>query len=176
MAQTKTEENSKARERMAAYRETPEYQAWLIRSRELRRALKEKYRRQSGVQPRDLQAMAAKRAAKDSARRLREEMRGLHDAHVRRYARGLVDREKFARRYASNPRAEIARVSAYKRALPDAYVAQQIRLMGVSSDAITPKLIELKREAMLFGRLSREAKNLISNQRKVEHETVSEHA
>lgn len=172
MAQTKTEENSKARERMAAYRKTPEYQAWLIRSRELRRALKEKYRRQAGVQPRDLRAMAEK----DAARRLREEKSRLHDAHVKRYARCLVDREKFARRYASNPRAEIARVSAYKRALPDAYVAQQIRLMGVSSDAITPKLIALKREAMLFGRLSREAKNLISNQRKVEHEPVSEHA
>ena len=38
-------ERAKARERMARRRQTPEYREWLRRSRELRRGLKEKYRR-----------------------------------------------------------------------------------------------------------------------------------
>lgn len=173
---TKDEINRKARERMAAYRQTPEYQDWYARSRELRRSLKEKYRRAAGVKPRDTQATARKRAKAEADRLLREEVRALHDAHVKRYRGVLQARAAYARRYARNPEGQCARVTAYKHALPDAYVALQIRLMGIDGAVITPALIELKREAMLFGRLSREAKRLISNQRKEEHEAVREHA
>lgn len=49
MAQSKEELNAKARARQAAYRETQAYKDWLVASRELRRSLKEKYRRQAGV-------------------------------------------------------------------------------------------------------------------------------
>ena len=175
MAQSKEEVNRKARERMAAYRQTPEYLDWLLRSRDLRRALKEKYRRQKGVAPRGL-AKAERLAKQAAARTLREEKSHLHDAHVWRYAGVMKNRENFAKRWARDRGAVIARVSAYKARLPDAYVAQQLRAMGIASAAVTPALMELKREAMQFGRLAREAKKLINNQRKEEHETVTEHA
>lgn len=175
MTQSKEECNRKARERMAARRQTPEYRDWLLRSQDLRRALKEKYRRQRGVAPRG-QAKAERLVKQVAARTLREEKRHLHDAHVRRYVRVMKDREKFAKRWARDRAGEIARVSAYKARLPDAYVAQQLRAMGIARAAVTPELMELKREAMQFGRLAREAKKLINNQRKEEHETVTEHA
>ena len=60
MAQTKEELNAKARVRMAAHRETQAFQDWLVASRELRRGLKEKYRRQAGALPK---WMTAKRDA-----------------------------------------------------------------------------------------------------------------
>lgn len=59
MAQTKEELNRKARERAAAWRQTPAYQEWLIRSRERRSALKTKYRRQAGAKPREQVALEA---------------------------------------------------------------------------------------------------------------------
>lgn len=51
MAQSKEELNRKARERQAAWRKTPDYQRWLEESRERRKELKAKYRRQSGAFP-----------------------------------------------------------------------------------------------------------------------------
>lgn len=61
----------KAREWMAEYRKTDEYREWLISSRELRRTLKEKYRRQKGALTRDeIAARASARAAAAEARRV----------------------------------------------------------------------------------------------------------
>lgn len=74
MAQTKEELNAKARVRMAAHRETQAYQDWLVASRELRRALKEKYRRQAGALPkgttakRDAHVKAWEKWQKEQAR------------------------------------------------------------------------------------------------------------
>lgn len=167
---------AKARERMAAYRKTPEYQDWLLRSRELRRGLKEKYRRQAGAKPRDAQAAAEKREQEAAARRLRDEVRGLHDAHVKRFDFLRRARESYAKRYARSPELERARATAKKRALVDHYVAYQLRQMGISSDAINAELIELKREVIRFRRLSREAWTQICNQRKEDHEAITEHA
>lgn len=48
----KEREREHARARMAARRGTPEYAQWLENSRELRRQLKEKYRREAGVKSR----------------------------------------------------------------------------------------------------------------------------
>lgn len=45
--------NERARLRMAEWRKTDDYRKWLVRSRERRRKLKEKYRRQAGVSPRE---------------------------------------------------------------------------------------------------------------------------
>lgn len=173
---TSEDARAKARERMAAYRQTPEYRDWLLRSRELRRGLKEKYRRQAGVKPRDAQAAAEKREQEAAAHGLREEVRGLHDAHVKRFVGMRRAREAYVRRYVAFPERERARVSKYKEALADFYVAQQLRSMGVPQEAVTAELIEIKREALRFRRLSRQARSLIENQRKEEHETVAEHA
>lgn len=59
MAQSRDELNAKSRARMAAYRCTPEYQAWLIASRENRKRLKAKYRREKGIPTREEKAAAA---------------------------------------------------------------------------------------------------------------------
>lgn len=171
-------ERAKARERMARRRQTPEYREWLRRSRELRRGLKEKYRRQAGARPRaDIAAKAAAaREAQATSREHRRMLRGLHDAHVKRWERLKKAREMFAARYTAAPGRERERVSARKWALVDSYVAQQLRAMGVPQESITAELIELKREAIQFRRLSRQAKKLIANQRKEAHETVTKHA
>lgn len=66
MAQSKEELNRKARERMAARRKTPEYQAWLEESRERRKELKTKYRRAAGARP-------IEQVASDAAERRRQE-------------------------------------------------------------------------------------------------------
>lgn len=167
---------AKARERMAAYRKTPEYQDWLQRSRELRRGLKQKYRRQAGAKPRDAQAVAEKREQEAVARRLRDEVRGLHDAHVKRFRCVMASRRKAASRYVSDPDGERARSAARKRALPDSYVVEQLACGGFPRDAVTPWVIELKREAIQFRRLSRQARAQISNQAKEStHEGIAEH-
>lgn len=167
---------AKARERMAAYRKTPEYQDWLIRSRELRKGLKDKYRRQAGAKPRDLQAAAKKREQRSLARIQLEQVRRLHDAHVKRFKSVRKARMAYARRYARFADSERSRSSAAKHALVDSYVSYQLRQMGISADAINAELIELKREVIRFRRISREVKNLVCNYRKENHETVEEHA
>lgn len=175
MAQSKEELNRKARERQAARRQTPEYREWLVRSRELRRALKAKYRRQAGAKPRDPQAAAEKRAQEAALRERREALAALHDAHVRRYVAVLRDRRKAAKRYAADPEFHRKRSSARKKALPDSYVAELLRCGGFPRDAIDAHVIGLKREVILFRRLSREAKKLIHDERKEDHEAIAKH-
>ena len=167
---------AKARERMAAYRKTPEYQDWLQRSRELRRGLKEKYRRQAGAKPRDAQAAAEKREQEAAARRLRDGVRGLHDAHVKRFDFLRRERASFAKRYANDPQAERERSAARKLALREGYVRQLLRNMGITNDEIAPEMIELKREAMLFKRLARQIRKAIANHNEENHEAITEHA
>lgn len=85
MAMTTEERNAKAKARMAAYRQTPEYQAWLTESRERRKALKAKYRRAAGAKTRD--QMAADAAARQHQVQLvqaeRQVARAQPDEHVR---------------------------------------------------------------------------------------------
>lgn len=175
--QSRDELNRKARERMAAYRQTPEYQDWLQRSRELRRQLKAKYRRDAGAMPRDPEATAAKRARRDAARERRAVVAALHDAHVKRFRHVMRYRAQSARRYESNPEWHRARSAARKAALPDAYVLEQLRYSGFPAEAASAGVIELKREAIQFRRLSRQIRKEISNQPKeVSHESITQHS
>ncbi len=66
--------NEKARVRMEEYRKTDGYKQWLIDSREQRRTLKEKYRRQKGSQSID-------------------KIRKKHDSHVHAYEKQLAKAE-----------------------------------------------------------------------------------
>lgn len=167
-AQSSDELNRKARERMAAYRRTPEYQDWLQRSRELRKQLKAKYRREAGATPRDAikEAADAKRAKAAEQRRVREAKASLHDAHVRRYRDVLNWRESGRKQWLQNPEPRRVRQAARRVELVDWYVRQQLRDMGFPADAINEHVMQLKREAILFRRLSRLIKNEISNQAK----------
>ena len=74
----------RSRERMAAYRATPEYRVWLIESRELRRSLKEKYRREAGIKSIDESRVQKEKlkAEKESVREAIKLASALHDAHV----------------------------------------------------------------------------------------------
>ncbi len=99
----------------------------------------------------------------------------LHDAHVKRYKYLLNAKEKYAKKYANNPQAERDRMSRYKEALPDPYVIQNLKVMGIPSHAITPSLIAMKREAMQYGRLSREIKSTVKTYLKDNHETIPKH-
>lgn len=176
-AQSRDELNRKARERMAAYRRTPEYQDWLQRSRELRKQLKAKYRRDAGVKPRDLDASAARRAKHEAARERREVVAALHDAHVKRFCCVMRDRAKAARNYESNPERHRARSAARKAALPDSYVLEQLRCGGFPAEAASAEVIGLKREAIQFRRLSRQIRREISNQAKESsHEGITQHS
>lgn len=85
MAMTNEERNAKAKARMAAYRQTPEYQAWLSESRELRKALKTKYRRAAGAKTREQIAAdaAAKQHQVQQVQVERQVARLQPDAHVR---------------------------------------------------------------------------------------------
>lgn len=174
--QSRDELNRKARERMAAYRQTPEYQDWLQRSRELRRQLKAKYRRDAGVTPRDPAAAAVRRARRAAARERRAVVAALHDAHVKRFRYVMRYRAQSASRYESNPEWHRARSAARKAALPDAYVLEQLRYGGFPAEAASAEVIELKREAIQFRRLSRQIRREISNQAKESsHEGIKQH-
>lgn len=177
-AQPKDELNRKARERMAAYRQTPEYREWLHQSRELRRSLKEKYRRQAGAKPRDVmrEAAEAKRELAAARKALREAVSSRHDAHVRRFNSVMANRKAYASRYAIDAQAERERSAMRKRALREGYVRQLLRGMGMTNDDITPEMIEMKREAMLFVRLAREIRKAIANHNEENHEAITEHA
>lgn len=166
--QSRDELNRKARERMAAYRQTPEYQDWLQRSRELRRQLKAKYRRDAGATPLDAikEAADAKRAMAAEQRRVREALAALHDAHVRRYRDVLSWRESGRRQWLQNPEPRRTRQAARRAELVDWYVRQVLCETGFPVDAIDAHVMELKREAILLRRLSRQIKNEISNQAK----------
>ena len=175
-AQSKAILNRKARERMAAHRQTPEYQEWLQRSRELRRQLKAKYRRQAGCKTRDPEERAARLAQQQARREQRAMLAALHDAHVKRFRAVMKARAKAARRYASAPDGERERSAARKRSLPDSYVRELLRGMGIPAEAITPHLIELKREVKLFRHLSRQIHAEILNQAKESsYEGITQH-
>jgi len=163
---------------MAARRQTPEYREWLLQSRELRRSLKEKYRRQAGCKPRDVYRLAAsaKRELALARKALREALASSHDAHVRRYRAIVASRNAYASRYASDAQSERERSAARKRALPDSYVRQLLRNMGMTNDEITPEMIEMQREATLFRRLAREIRKAIANHNEENHEAITEHA
>lgn len=97
-----------ARRRMAIWRTTPAYAQWLIDSRELRRSLKEKYRRNSGATPREeIKARAEKRKEEQKEREKRridkENARSLlHDAHVVTM-RSLSRADLYRWKYRTNP-------------------------------------------------------------------------
>ena len=177
--QSKAELNRKARERMAAYRQTPEYREWWQRSREMRKQLKAKYRREAGATPRDVikDRAEAKRAKAADQRAVREALALLHDAHVMRYAAVMRARAYYAKRWLADPAAERARSARRKQALPDSYVAEQLRAGGFPADAIDAYVLELKREAIQFRRLSRAVRKAISQQTKErDHEAITQHA
>lgn len=139
--------------------------------------LKRKYRRQKGARLRS--DMAANAQAKREAAAIRKSQResmALHDAHVKRYVRVLTDRAKYSKRYETNPQAERERTSRRKQALPDSYVIQQLKSMGIDREVVTSALIELKREAMQYRRMSRSIKTTVKNHLKEDHETISKHA
>lgn len=82
--QIKADRNERARLRMAKHRETAAYQEWLLASRERRRLLKEKYRRQAGAK-----TLAQKKADAESRRLKNKREQDQHkmernqpDAHV----------------------------------------------------------------------------------------------
>lgn len=66
---TAEQRRDESRMRMAEYRKTSEYQEWLIKSREMRRANKEKYRRAAGVPTRHEIAERAQQRAQQAERR-----------------------------------------------------------------------------------------------------------
>lgn len=174
MKKTREQINAEARERMAEYRKTPEFRVWFEQSRELRRALKEKYRRAAGARPRqEIADEAAKRRAQAAQRMA---MRSIHDAHVKKYWRVIKSRSKVKEWYAVNADKKRAYVIDRRDALTDAYVVQNLKSMGIEPNQITENLVSLKREAMQFRRLVKKAKTAISNHLKESHETVPKHA
>lgn len=139
--------------------------------------LKRKYRRQAGARLRtEIHAAAqSKREAADKAKALHLAKLQLHDAHVRRYVYVIAARASFAKRYATNPQTERDRISRYKQAMPDAYVIQNLKVMGIMPETVTPELIELKRESMQYRRLAKEIKTTLKTNWKEEHETITKH-
>lgn len=114
-------------------------------------------------------------AFKGHCKAVREEQKHLHDAHVKRYSYVLACRARFAKCYAANPQAERERISRRRQALPDSYVIQNLKAMGLPIEAITPGLIALKREAMEYRRLSCVIKTTVKTHLKENHETVTKH-
>lgn len=70
----------KSAERMAEWRKTPDYQRWIFESRERRRHLKEKYRRQKGIKSRE--QLKAERATAAIHRRRESHAARKHESHV----------------------------------------------------------------------------------------------
>lgn len=117
----------------------------------------------------------AKREAAAARGALRLAIAGLHDAHVKRYVYVLSCRAKYAKRYAANPCAERERTSKSKQELRDFYVIQNIKLMGIPANAITPSLIAIKREAMEYRRLGCTIKTTVKNHLKEANEAITKH-
>lgn len=59
--------------------------------------------------------------------------------------------------------------------MPDSYVIQNIKAMGIPADVITPGLIAIKREAMEYHRLSRTIKTTVKNHLKETNEAITKH-
>lgn len=177
MKKTKEELNEKARLRMAERRKTPEFKLWLEQSRENRNRLKTKYRREAGARPRSeiSEQAKARRDAKQAAKRQKQQEQ-LHKAHVSRYFEIVRGRAKSAAKYASKPDAVKQRAAKRRNSLNDSYVLANIKAMGIPSEAITPELIEMKREAMQFRRLSSQAKTILTNHQKEKHEALAKHS
>lgn len=143
----RAERNEKARLRAAQWRKSPQYQDWLEKSREKRKQLKEKYRRQQGCEPQQLRS--ARKAEKELQRRL--EMQSKEEARIALEAAFVGPRIpeehrariEYAARYSADEafRAkERARTVRRKKALPDWYVKH---LLGMKN--APESLVKLKR-------------------------------
>lgn len=151
--------------------------------------LKRKYRREAGAISRaDRAAMAAAKRVGLSEARAATQPHDAHvaqylaqfpDAHVLRYQRALKDRAKYLKRYKANPDSERERCAKNnakrKQALADSYVSEGLKQMGIPPSAITPHLINLKRESMEYRRLSRTIKSTVKQHLEQENETLSKH-
>ena len=153
-AQKESDAKRKNRERAARRRKTEAYRAWWERSRELRRSLKEKYRRQAGAKPRiEIMEAARKRklekSAEISARLALDEM-------MRAEFVGPVPPSKkddpsgyFTFRYRTDPNfreKEKARVAAKKATVPMYYARQMLGIGAIAPD----ELVEAKRLQLLI--------------------------
>lgn len=139
--------------------------------------LKRKCRRQKGARLRaDMSVKAhARREAAAIRKSQRDAMAALHDAHVKRYAYVVSCRFKYANRYNDDPQAERERSAKRKQALPDSYVIQNLKSMGIPAESVTPVLIALKREAMQYRRMSHTIKTTVKNHLKEDHEAIPKH-
>jgi hypothetical protein len=101
--QKKADSNERARLRMATHRETQAYKEWLIASRERRRLLKEKYRRQVGVMPKTNKTKT--KADEVKARKAQALVIAYLwcEAHIVDYSRALKARNRHREKYANNP-------------------------------------------------------------------------
>lgn len=146
---------------------------------EYKREYKRIQRRKAGARLRaDMTAKTqAKReaAAIKAAIRLQQQKDAPHDAHVKRYAKAISDRAKYAKRYKANPQAERQRTAQRKQLLPDAYVIQQLKSCGIPREIVTPELIDLKRDCIQYRRLSRNIKSTVKNHLKEQNETITKH-
>lgn len=147
---------------------------------EWRREYKRKQRRKVGVISRAEAAARAqeKREAAAREKKLRKEeefLHAKHDAHVRRYLYLEHCRLREKTKYERNPQAGRDRVAKYRQALPDPYVVQNLKAMGIAPEVITPGLVALKREQMQYRRMAREIKHSITNHTKENDETITEH-
>lgn len=101
-----------------------------------------------------------------------KELKILHDAHVKHFAR--LNYAKF--KYWENPDKHRSRQSLRKNALVDSYVVYNLKVSGIPDAAINPQLIELKRESMEYKRLQKMLKTAIKNNWKETNETIRKHA
>lgn len=90
----------------------------------------------------------------------------LHDAHVRRFKQRERDRERAAQIYAERPEHERRRASDRKHRLVEGYVIQNLLACGFPKEAITPKIIEIKREQITLRRLAIDLKKAAANMEK----------
>lgn len=139
---------------------------------QVRIELKRKYRREAGAIPRVEIAAHAEAKRKEERSRRRPV---LHDAHVKRYSNLLRARGYVAKQYEQNPQKYRDYQSKRKRDLVDSYVIYSLKVTGVPTTSITPRLIELKREAMEYHRISRSLKTAIKTNWKENNETITKH-
>ena len=178
MPQTKEKQKERRKQAaIAAGREYVEHKPTGIEAKdptEWRREYKRMQRRKQGAAIRaELTAKAqAEREAKAMEKVLKKAIAALHDAHVKKYKQAIKDREKYAKRYAANPQAEIKRAQRAKQALVDSYVVQQLKAMRIPVGAITPSLIAKKREAMQYRRLGKSVVSNLKSYYQETHETI----
>lgn len=160
MAQSKEERNRKARERMAEFRKTEAYRQWLIESRDRRRQLKEKYRRQSGV------PTVADIAERKKKKQLRcEERKAARQKFKSQFigppkpGTAMSDAEYAKWRYKNDGGAyQKAKREMHIACVSDSYVAQQL---GMPLRAVPDDLLNLKREQILFRRAAEKLRKQI---------------